>query len=282
MIAFTTEVWEKLLDELEHISQTTENNLKRAERCYCAVRSSILKIKEYILQYHFKDKNEEILFFKEIKPQFLGELIYHKKVFYIEAGKPVGSKDAVAAYYKLATVRINEFFERNHILYIYYRMGRSDLDEQYFIRSEDTHQLLPEYSLDNDPKFSNTYSYKFAKMLAYERLNDYLQQELYLLEHPEGRLIAEEKRKHTNVWTDTKAALIELIYAIHARGSINYGKGDIKQIVTLFEAALNVQVGNFYRTFQSMRIRKKGRTPYLNGLADSLEHWMDNTDITFS
>ncbi|MEP0712451.1 MAG: RteC domain-containing protein, partial [Algoriphagus sp.] len=82
-------------------------------------------------------------------------------------------------------------------------------------------------------------------------------------------------------WTDSKSALIELAYALHSRGAVNHGKSDVKAIITLMESLFNVQVGNFYRTFQSMRGRKKNRTIFLDSLKESLVKRMDDTDMGF-
>jgi hypothetical protein len=266
---------------LEEISTSAENRLQRAERSYQAVQNAILELKTYILNYTFADKQQEILFFKEIKPQFVSELIYNTEVFYIEAGKPVGSIETQSAYYRQTLDRINTYFERNQFVYVYYRMGKTIYDEQYFVRGAGSDHLLPEYSVDIDPRFSTVYSFKFGKLQAYERLTEYLQQSLFQLEHPDGTSET-GKKKYRNLWTDTKAALIEVGYALHARGAVNHGKGDVKQIIAALEYIFNTDTGNFYRTFQSMRIRKKNRTPFLDGCKDSLEKWMDDSDLNFS
>jgi len=282
MTAYINEEWKGLQETLQQISETAENNLQHAGHSYYAVQAALQRIKEFILNYKFRDLQEEIHFFKEVKPQFLSELIFHMKLFYAEADKPIGNTETLIAYYKQLTDNIGAFFERNHSLYIYYRMNKSDLDPQYFVRTAEKLELLPEYSLDNDPNFSNAYSYKFAKMEAYERLNDHLQGYIYLLEHPGANAVTGEKKKQRNLWTDTKAALIELAYAIHSKGAVNHGKGDVKQVIAALELIFNIQVGNFYRTFQSMRIRKKNRTPFLDGCKGSLERRMDDIDLNYT
>lgn len=90
---------------------------------------------------------------------------------------------------------------------------------------------------------------------------------------------SDEKSKHQ--WTDSKSALIELDYALHSRGAVNHGKSDVKMIISNMESLFNVEVGNFYRTFQSVRIRKKNRTIFLDRLKESLEKRMDETDMGY-
>ncbi|MBS1526056.1 MAG: RteC domain-containing protein [Bacteroidetes bacterium] len=282
MKAYANQEWIKLQQALEEIATTAKNRMHQAERSYYCAQETLQRIKEYIVGYDFSGEDEEVYFFKEIKPLFLNELIFHMKVFYVEADKPIGNADKVTAYYNQVMEHTAAYFERNHSFYIYYHMERTDLDRTYFTRTSEKLELLPEYSLDNDPKFSNAYSYRLAKMQAYERLNNYLQNCIYHLEHPGAFTADPQKNKPRNLWTDTKAALIELAYAIHSRGAVNHGQGDVKQFITDLEAFFNVQVGNFYRTFQGMRIRKKSRTPFLDTLKESLENRMDDSDLNYS
>jgi hypothetical protein len=48
------------------------------------------QLKEFISSYHFQDKDEEILFFKEVKPKLCSRLIYYRKVYNIEMNRPIG------------------------------------------------------------------------------------------------------------------------------------------------------------------------------------------------
>jgi len=49
------------------------------------------KLRAFILNYTFKNEEEEILFFKDIKPKIFSKLIYHVKINNIEGKKPLGS-----------------------------------------------------------------------------------------------------------------------------------------------------------------------------------------------
>ena len=144
MDTFISNEYAKLQETITDIEVTSENKLQLAERSYCATQESLQHVKDFILDYDFKDQLEEIRFFKEIKPMFLKELIYYQKLFYIEADKPPGGKDALISYYQQAIKRVNDFFERTYILYLYYRLRRSDNDERYFVRTAAAPEVLPE------------------------------------------------------------------------------------------------------------------------------------------
>jgi hypothetical protein len=76
-------------------------------------------------------------------------------------------------------------------------------------------------------------------------------------------------------WTDSKIAAIELIYALHSSKSINRGQVDIKDIAAVFERGLHIQLGDLYRAFIEIQIRKKDRTKFLDTLKDGLIQRMD-------
>jgi len=92
-------------------------------------------IKVKIQQDGFVDEHREIDFFKNIKPQILGKLIYYNKVFRIETTCPVSNGKIHQSYYEnqLKILKL-EYKESicNEDFYRYYRAGRIDRDHSYF------------------------------------------------------------------------------------------------------------------------------------------------------
>ncbi len=281
MIKFSNKEYADMSERLQRIATEAGNNLQRAEQSYFVVWDSMQRLKEFILGYTFKDQQEEIRFFKEIKPRFLKELIYYMELYYIESYKPIGSKKLKQSYFIKEMERISIFFERNQLLYAYYRAGKSLYDEVFFLRTAEPLPLEPGYLPDMDPNFCTMHSCKLAKIQAFEELIVYLQSELNRLHQPipEPEALATEERPNTT-WTDSKVALIELAYAIHSRGSINNGKADVKLVITSLEYAFQISLGNYYAVFQqNIRIRKRGsRTLYLDQLKEFLQRRMDDND----
>lgn len=79
-------------------------------------------------------------------------------------------------------------------------------------------------------------------------------------------------------WTGSVSDLTELIYALHATGSINEGKCDLSKIVLAFERMFRIHLTQVYNTFLSIRNRKKERAVFLNKLYDALILRMDDLD----
>jgi hypothetical protein len=79
-------------------------------------------------------------------------------------------------------------------------------------------------------------------------------------------------------WTGSKVALIELLYALHTEGVFNHGNADLKEVANIFEAAFNVDLGQYHRTFLEIRARKSERAKFLSSLKEKLLVRMEEAD----
>jgi hypothetical protein len=277
MNSITEKLWEEMSADMQRVKRDSQSILEQAERCYQIVLSRLEELRGFILEYNYKDKEEEIRFFKIVKPKFLSELMYHAELFEIEAHVPIGSAGKQKKHYIRVLDRIALFFGKRNEFYIYYRTGKTSLDEQLFLSNHNDRLIFPEvYMVNADPRFFRPASYRVARIMAYEKLHEYVTAVLTRLKSP--RVSGGD---HLLNWTGSKSDLIELAYAIQSRGAVNNGNVEVKQIITSLELLFNVQVGNFYRTFQNMRGRKKDRTPFLSALIKSVEDRMDETDMNF-
>lgn len=80
-------------------------------------------------------------------------------------------------------------------------------------------------------------------------------------------------------WTESKASLTELVYALYSTGAINNGKAEIGEIALAFEAIFNVDLNNYYRSYMEIKIRKSNRTKFLAQLKEKLIKKMNEDDI---
>ena len=273
MEKYTGELYRDMMQQVQQLALTSDHELPKAEQCFHIVETAMIKLRDFIYQHTFTDEDKEIRFFKEIKPRFHAELVYYAELIHIEANKPFGSKELVTSFYRQVIQRLQVYFERRHTYYIYYRSQRKAEDRLLFLRKSDCVPVVPEDNLDMDRTFSTIGSSWFSKFIGFERIIEHLLQRIDRIENGGNQL--EQPHKHLTVWTDSKAALVELAYALHARGSLNHGHADVKDIITELEYLFNVQLGNFYRTYFDMGIRKKSRTPYIDSLKETLERRMD-------
>lgn len=244
------------------------------------IRPLFEELRECIHQYNFRDNEEEIDFFKNSKPLILSKLIYYNDIYTLELRKPNGNKEVVKEHYKKKQAAIVEFCNNNLDFYQYYRSKAIHLDKYYFLRGHENYKLCHNCGLlDRDPLFSTCCDHRVAKMLAYDMLEIYLHQRLQDVERTE---VIETSRAslpdNPFRWTGTKVAAIELGYAIYAAGVLNNGNADIKEIMTYIEASFKVDLGDYYRTYLTIRERKRDRTAFLNSLIEKLLRKMDEND----
>lgn len=226
------------------------------------IREIVAELKSFTIRYQFKDVAEEIKFFKETKPVLVSQYYYHKKIFAIRLFDSYHDAESRKVNHVKYLKRLRHFVVRNHSFYEYCMTNSTHHDEQYFTRRRHDHAAF-----HKDEKFSTGYDVKLAKLLAYELLKKDI---LQLLNTSQSREV--ETNSSGLSWTGSKTDLIELIYALHCVESFNNGAGNIKQIASAFEAAFNVNLGDYYRTFQDIRIRKKSQTPFLDQMREKFIH----------
>lgn len=259
----------------------TDNNLQRSEKAYEIVKVSLIELNEWNVRHCFNSTEEEIQYFKYLKPKVLRELVYYSELYYIESNRPFVMDKAIVEHYLKNILQTHyHYMDRNRDFYIYYRAEKTHLDESYFTRkgaSLSSSPLPPEDLVDSKMDIPSGYAYKLARIQALELLSYHIEDEINSLygrgTDPEG------KQSDEPIWTDTNVALIELAYAIQTKGSLNGGNADVKTVIEILQKAFQVKTGNYYGAFQqNIRIRKKNRTRYLDQLKTSLINYMDECD----
>lgn len=276
---------EKIVKELDYnldfLEKETEGILEKAEESIRVTKRALEQIRILFLRKKIIPKNEEILFFKNIKPYVFSKLIYYVKLFSIESKRPRSSNKSQVKYFNNHIDRLQNYFNDNLEFYHYFRRGATFLDEEYFIRGKADIRLFPDsLSFFADDKFSSSHDTTVATIMAYDMLIIYLKREIDKLEN--NNSMETNYGAFTNqsklFWTGNKTDLIELIYALHSSGSVNSGTADIKEMASACEQMFNIDLGDYYRTFLEIRSRKINQTKFIDKLKNSLENKMLDSD----
>ncbi|HLT49847.1 MAG TPA: RteC domain-containing protein [Aequorivita sp.] len=238
----------------------------------------LFTVKKDIIDEGFKSEAEEIQFFRTIKPQILGKLIYYNKVYRIETTCPVNNGKMYYSYFSAQLANLKrEYIEHicNTDFYRYYRSGRTDRDHVYFKRGNiNYHDGLNSIVFEIDAEFSTFYDYRTARIISNELLYTYLLAKINPDENPDAIFQKSESSKDI-FWTDSKNALIELTYALYASGVISHGKLGVRKISLMFQILFGVTLGDLHHAFHRMKTRAGSRTAFLDQLKISLEEYMD-------
>lgn len=268
----------ELQQRLNQIQPETAEPLAYAEHGIKASITILEKLKTKFISHQFQNKTDEIDFFRNCKPQLVSKLIYYNEVYTIMSNKPIGSKKVIRSYYRNELNKLEIFFNENVEFYRYYRTGNQALDNKYFLRGRyDVRLTLDSFYFQADQRFSTSHDYKVAKILANDAIKAFLESEIQKLEQPIDSIDC-ISNKRSQIWTGSKVALIELIYALHAEGVFQNGTAELKEVVNIFESAFGIDLGQFNRVFLEIRARKSEKTKFLNALKEKLIWRMDDAD----
>jgi RteC protein len=280
MIPFYNKTISDLDDQLHFISLETDDVLRKSELSIQTIQLALAQLKEFVCKYKFKSQAEEIKFFKEQKPEIFSKLSYHVRVYNIEMHKPNGSDKAKKRYLQNELNNIEIYFTRNLEFIKYYRTKKIYLDHKYFIRGKhDLSLTLDTFYFETDPKFSTSHDYKVSKVKANELLEIYLKTEIDNIDKKDKTSI--KSLYHPKVkltWTNSKASLIELIYALQSLGVFNNTTASVKDIVSYFESVFNADLSHFYTTFQEIKERRGNQTQFLKLLQETLQKRINEKD----
>ena len=256
--------------------------MRTADEAYQMIlflKEMLCAIKVEILQEGFSSEDEEIDFFKNIKPQVLGKLIYYNKIFRIETTCPVNNGKMYYHYFESQVQILKAEYKEsicNEDFYRYYRAGRTDRDNSYFRLGQiNYHEGLKSGVFEIDVHFSTYYDNKVAHIIANELLYTYLLNKINLPEeNPDMILLRGDTSKDIS-WTNSQNALIELIYALHASNSISHGNIGIRKMALIFQVLFRMPLHDVHHAFHRMKTRSGSKTIFLDQLKTSLEEYMD-------
>ena len=272
----------KILSEIRHkedkISSQMIRSSDEAYQMTLFLNEMLCAIKTEVLQVGFLNEDQEVDFFKNVKPQILGKLIYYNKVFRIETTCPVSNGKIHQSYYENVLKNLKlEYKESicNEDFYRYYRAGRTDRDHTYFrLGKINYHDGLKSGVFEIDLSFSTYYDNKIAHIIANELLYTYTFSKINPEENPDTILQNLDANKDIS-WTNSQNALIELIYALYASNSIAYGKIGIRKLALIFQVLFRTPLNDIHHSFHRMKTRAGSRTAFLDQLKISLEEYMD-------
>ncbi len=261
-----TEEEQKIVLESTHI-------IEESYRMTIFLRNLLSQLKEHVLNSGFNSKNEEIEFFRTVKPQILGKLIYYNKLYRIETSCPVSAGKLQQKFYSDELNQLKLEY-KSHIcntdFFRYYRSGRTERDHEFFeLGKINFNSGLNSYVFEIDPQFSTYYDFKVSRIIASDLVYS------YLLSKTTIEYAAMQAADKDLYWTDSKNALIELIYALHATQSISNGKIGIRKISNVLQVIFRIKLGDIHHAFHRMKDRGGSRTVFLDHLKNNLEQYMD-------
>ena len=145
----------ELAAKLQDIHADKNNPITYNEKAINVHINALKNLKTFFVKQRRRSKQEEIKFFKQIKPLFASRLIYCNEVYNIESNLPLGTAKTLRKYYNTELLKLTHYFAENASFYQYYKTASEHLDKQYFIRGRYNVKLtLDSFYLQADSCFS--------------------------------------------------------------------------------------------------------------------------------
>lgn len=266
----------KLESELENFVEMPPLERMRSE--LSSVRTSLGKLQEMALGSGFASKDEEVDFFKSVKPRFYSLMILSAERYGFEMARPMRKGKGMDAFYGRQLDYISRFFDQHAFLYQYYRMGATELDGLYFVRGSEIVGIIGADLPALDPAFSTLGDYLFSKFIALEKLRDLVLAEM---EVPSlaGTGVVRSKKGRELRWTGDSCNLIELVYGIFDCKQVNDGEVDLSDLMDVFEQCFQINLSRYFRRFTEIKRRKSmSKTRFLDEMARVVNKRIDDGD----
>ena len=229
------------------------------------------KLKEmfkWLKKYVFETYQDEIYFFKELKPRMVSKLLFYKELLNLEASLPPSKKNKRKHYEELLS-RIHQYVLSNKEFYQYYRSRTTIKDEDFFVRRSYKDIVRDDCCLINfDSKLCTSHDFNVATIIANDMFTSHLENKLDELDGNFTTKYIPTNNKIT--WTGTKIEITELIYGLYYKKMLNGGNIDIKEIARGFSIAFNIDIDEktLYRCLQDIKKRYPINGIFLQDLSD--------------
>lgn len=124
---------QKIKDEENSLCiEKNENLIKDSNRMFVFLLDKLNEVKTEILTNGFSSEKEEIYFFKKVKPEISGRILFYEGLIDIELSRPRNSSKEQIRYYEKQINIISESLDNE--FYRYILLEREDKDKVYFLR----------------------------------------------------------------------------------------------------------------------------------------------------
>jgi len=232
------------------------------------IQKKLKEIYKWLKKHVFQTPQDEIYFFKELKPRMVSKLLYYKELLKLETSLPPSKNDKRRHYEELLT-RIHQYVVCNREFYEYYRSRTSVRDEDLFVRRSYKDIVRDDCCLINyDSKLSTSHDFNVATIIANDMFTSHLENKL---EELDGNFTTKYNPTNNKItWTGTKIEMAEMIYGLYYKKMLNNGNIDIKEIARGFSIAFNIELDDktLYRCLQDIKKRYPINAIFLQDLSD--------------
>ena len=172
-------LYKKTLHQLAGYETTATDEKKWIEWGFGITTKNWLDIQLEVDSYLFEDQQEEIDFYKVLKPKFVGLMDYFTQLYKSVLFQPIdthGKKD----YWKGELASCKNFLSRHRSFCKYYEEGNTAMDHIYFVQANNQQPLIFGIN-ENNWHVITSYSYLLARVIAVKKYYQYILEKINFL-----------------------------------------------------------------------------------------------------
>lgn len=176
----TLEIYQRLLADAGTCWQSGSTELEKIEKCFRLAIRHWYSLRDEFINYTFKDKEEEIDFFKNIKPLFTGKIEFYTIAYKSTLFKPEDNDPRIKSFWKEELKKLSAFKKNNEEFIAYIKSGDTSLDEEYFTRIPEIEATRKDGNIA--PELQSSHDAMVSAIHAQKLYHDYVKLQLKQLE----------------------------------------------------------------------------------------------------
>lgn len=190
LITETSRVYKSIEQQIEQGARENDEG-KWIERAFGLVVKTWLDVEELASNYRFSDHEEEIYFYKNLKPEFIGLIEYFTLLYKSVVFQPDDFMKKVA-YWKHELKSSQELILIYNSGCQYYEQHLSNMDI-YYLEQNNQQPLLFGLNVNRINFTDTSYSYLRGRLIAMKRYETFIQAKLYETGSVENQLFFEQR-----------------------------------------------------------------------------------------
>lgn len=178
-------LYKKMLQQLAGYETTITDEKKRIEWGFRIAVRTWLGIQQEADNYVFDDQQEEITFYKVVKPRFIALIDYFTLLYKSVLFQPedsCGKKE----YWKGELAICKNFLLKHQSICRYYEQSNTTMDHIYFVQETNQQSLIFGIN-EHEGRTITSYSYLCARVLSIKKYHRYILEKISFLTHDELR-----------------------------------------------------------------------------------------------
>ena len=169
-------LYKKIIQQLAYYESTATDEKRWIEWGFGLTTKAWLSIQEKVEGYQFTDQQEEISFYKTLKPKFVALMdfftLLYRSVLFQPEDRP-GKKE----YWKRELTTCKYFLSKHKSFCQYYEQGNTGMDPVYFVQQNNQQALIFGVN-ENKGHVITSYSHLLARVISIKKYQCYIKEKI--------------------------------------------------------------------------------------------------------